>query len=115
MKDSRNLILAIVLSMAVVFGWQYFIAGPQLERAQQQAEIAAQQDGATESSLATPPDEEADSLPGQPSATTYESREAAIASQPRVPIATPALVGSVNLVGARIDDLRLTRYNEVPD
>ena len=43
MENNRNIILAIVLSMIVLFGWQFFVAGPQLERAQQQAQIAAEQ------------------------------------------------------------------------
>ena len=42
-SDNRNVILAVVLSMIVLFGWQFFIAGPQLEQAQRQAEIAAAQ------------------------------------------------------------------------
>jgi len=116
MNDSRNMILAIVLSMAVLFGWQYFVAGPQLEQAQRQAEIAAQQQAEAEGAdLAAIGDEEADSLPGSPAIATFETREAALASQPRVPIETPALSGSINLVGARIDDLRLNRYTETPD
>ena len=39
MENNRNIILAIVLSMAVLFGWQFFVAGPQMQRAQQQAQI----------------------------------------------------------------------------
>ena len=31
MSENRNLILAIVLSAAVLFGWQYFVAGPQMQ------------------------------------------------------------------------------------
>ena len=31
MENNRNIILAIVLSMAVLFGWQFFVAGPQME------------------------------------------------------------------------------------
>ena len=42
-ETNRNMIIAIVLSVVVLFGWQFFIAGPQLQRQQQQAEIAAQQ------------------------------------------------------------------------
>ena len=116
MNDSRNMILAIVLSMAVLFGWQYFVAGPQLEQAQRQAEIAAQQAAEAEGAdLAAIGDEEADNLPGSPAVVTFETREAALASQPRVPLETEALSGSINLVGARIDDLRLNRYTETPD
>ncbi|MEX0859468.1 MAG: membrane protein insertase YidC, partial [Cucumibacter sp.] len=42
MNETRNYILAIVLSLVVLIGWQFFIAGPQLERAQRQAEFAQQ-------------------------------------------------------------------------
>ena len=52
-SDNRNVILAVVLSMIVLFGWQFFIAGPQLEQAQRQAEIAAQQQAEAEQ-LAVP-------------------------------------------------------------
>ena len=41
-SDNRNVILAVVLSMIVLFGWQFFVAGPQMERAQQQAQIQAE-------------------------------------------------------------------------
>ncbi len=39
--DNKNFVLAIVLSMAIIFGWQYFYAGPIAER--QAKEQAAQQ------------------------------------------------------------------------
>ena len=32
MNENRNLILAVLLSAVVLFGWQYFVAGPQLEK-----------------------------------------------------------------------------------
>ena len=37
--ENRNMILAIALSMTVLFGWQVFIVGPELEKeaARQQA------------------------------------------------------------------------------
>ncbi|KKC38079.1 insertase [Devosia epidermidihirudinis] len=116
MKDNRNVILAIVLSMAVLFGWQFFVAGPQLERAQQQAQIAAEQKAAADAALATPV------TPGQAAATpapvgtqTYADRETAIAATQRVTIDTADLEGSLNLTGARLDDLRLKAYRETVD
>ena len=54
MNDSRNVILAIVLSIVVLFGWQYFIAGPAAERAAKQAEITQQQQQAQTAAAATP-------------------------------------------------------------
>lgn len=122
MNDQRNMILAIVLSMAVLFGWQFFIAGPQLEQAQRQAETAAEQQAAGEVArdgldIAAPQGE-----PGAGAATSsstdilsFATRDAALAASPRVPIRTPAVSGSINLVGARIDDLHLLRYRETID
>ena len=43
------------------------------------------------------------------------TREAAIAASPRVALDTPSLSGSINLIGARLDDLRLKNYHETVD
>ena len=43
MLDNRNFLIAIALSLAVLVGWQFFIAGPQMQKARQQQEIAAEQ------------------------------------------------------------------------
>ena len=51
--NNRNMIIAIALSLVVVFGWQFFISGPQLEQAQKRAELAQQQ-ATADTSLATP-------------------------------------------------------------
>ena len=48
-------------------------------------------------------------VPSAPAAA-YPSREAAIAASPRVKIDSPALIGSINLKGGRIDDLVLRDY-----
>src|SRR5690606_31444946 len=40
---------------------------------------------------------------------------AAVAATPRVAIDTESLVGSINLVGGRLDDLRLKKYHETVD
>ena len=113
MENNRNIILAIVLSMIVLFGWQFFVAGPQLERAQQQAQIAAEQQAAANPGLATP------TTPGeaaQPAAATgtatFAGRDAALAASARVLIDTEDLAGSVNLTGALLDDLHLKQYRE---
>ncbi len=116
MNEGRNYVLAIGLSILVLVGWQYFVAGPQLERAQQQAEIAAQQEQAT-SSTADLPTPSADGTPqtSAPSIGIVGSRDEIIAQGDRVAIATDALTGSINLTGGRIDDLRLKRYHETVD
>ena len=112
--DHRNMILAIALSMIVLFGWQFFIAGPQLEQAQRQAELAQQQQAAADNGLATPATPGETVVPQQASGT-FATREQALEASVRVPIDTPALAGSINLTGARLDDLRLKQYQETVD
>jgi YidC/Oxa1 family membrane protein insertase len=124
--NNRNFIIAIVLSMAVLFGWQFFIAGPELERAQKQQGIARQQaaenaatppaPGATTATPATPGATPPAATGTTPSVTqTAETREAALAQSERVPIATGSITGSINLTGGRIDDVRLEQYRETVD
>src|ERR1700745_1756923 len=99
MGDHKNTILAIVLSLLVVVGWQYFVGYPQMEKQREQAQLKQQeqtqtQPGATQPKAAqpgatpgagTPPP-----LPGTaaPSVATA-SRDAVIAASPRIAIATP--------------------------
>jgi YidC/Oxa1 family membrane protein insertase len=117
-ETNRNMILAIVLSMVVIFGWQFFVANPQLERAQRQAEIAAQQAAATNPGLATSSEGApavaagSGTAPTSSAATGFADRAAAIAATSRVAIDTPALIGSINLTGGRLDDLQLKKYTE---
>jgi len=117
-SDNRNVILAVVLSMIVLFGWQFFIAGPQLEQAQRQAEIAAQQRAEAEQ-LAVP-STNADGTAVAPASGTdtpraFTDRATAVAASERVTISTADLEGSINLTGARIDDLLLKQYRETVD
>ncbi|MCD7058904.1 membrane protein insertase YidC [Pelagibacterium xiamenense] len=114
-ENNRNMILAVVLSMIVLFGWQYFVAGPQLEQAQQEA---AQQQAAESADIAAPVAETGaagEAPSGTSDIVSFESREAALAASDRVAIDTGALSGSINLTGARIDDLHLLRYQETTD
>ena len=127
MSDSRNTILAVILSGLVLIGWQYFYNVPQMEkqRAAQQAqsELAkpAPQPGTTTAPATTPqtgaaPAPSADApATNQPASATPVSRATAIASTPRVKIDTPRLSGSISLKGARIDDLSLVQFRETVD
>lgn len=117
MNEGRNYVLAIGLSILVLVGWQFFVAGPQLERAQRQAEIAAQQEQ-SQSDVSDLPTPSADGSTADVATQTtgiVGSREDVIAQGDRVTIETVALTGSINLTGGRIDDLRLKRYHETVD
>lgn len=118
-QDQRNMIIAVVLSLIVVIGWQIFVVGPQVEEAQRQAEVLAQQTAA-EADIAVPVTENGEVATPNSNQTNvaqvFESREAALAATTdRVFIETESLSGSLNLVGARIDDLSLTKFNEEVD
>jgi YidC/Oxa1 family membrane protein insertase len=127
MSDSRNTILAVILSGLVLIGWQYFYNVPQMEkqRAAQQAqsELAkpAPQPGTATTPAATPQTGGAPapsaSTPAtnQPAAGAPVSRDTAIAAVPRVRIDTPRVSGSISLKGARIDDLSLVQFRETVD
>ncbi len=112
MTDQRNLILAIALSIAILLGFQYFYEGP---RVQQQA---AQQAAQTEQQV-VPGAGPGATVPGAAAPETVKDRAALLAEQTaagtRVKIDSPALHGSINLVGARIDDLTLADYRTTPD
>jgi len=124
MSDNRNMIIAIVVSMAILIGWQYFFGIPQAERQRQAAEqqrIAAQQQapapGSTPPAATTPGTSAPGSVPqaGQPAPGQVLTRQQAIDATPRAAIDTPSLKGSISLKGGRVDDLLLTQYHETVD
>jgi YidC/Oxa1 family membrane protein insertase len=122
-EDNKNLILAIALSLAVLLGWQYFYAAPEAERQRQLAQ--QQQSTQVNPNAPNPPASPSQAggasptvpgtVPSTPAAPVIESREAALARTKRVPIDTPAIAGSINLRGGRIDDVALKNYRETVD
>jgi YidC/Oxa1 family membrane protein insertase len=130
MNDQKNMLLAIVLSGIVLFGWQYFVGMPQVEKqrqqqqAQQQAQKQAQAPAATPGAPETPA-APGTPVPGQPGAPQIGApaspagqvftRETVLAAGPRIPVETPLMKGSIALKGGRIDDLALTQYRETVD
>jgi YidC/Oxa1 family membrane protein insertase len=123
MTDSRNFIIAIALSIVVLLGWQYFFANPQIERARQEQQRIEQVQKQQAGQQAQPSGDAA--TPGatvsgvSPTADVgvagVLTRDAALAQSPRVPIETTRLSGSINLKGARLDDLRLNEFHETVD
>jgi YidC/Oxa1 family membrane protein insertase len=114
-EDSRNLILAIALSVLVLIGWQYFFAAPQLQK-----DRAAQQQTQTQTQAQTTPapavgGAPALAPPGAPAQAAPKTRADALAASPRVAIDTPSLGGSIDLTGGMIDDVVLKTYHETID
>lgn len=108
-SENRNTILAIVLSLVVLLGWQYFFIAPEQER--QRAALEAQQQAAQLAPDAQNPQAPTPTptTPGQanaPSAgagatTGIATRDAALTASQRIVIDTPRLSGSINLTGDR--------------
>ncbi len=124
MENNRNYFIAIALSVVILFGWQYFYMGPKLEAERVAAEQAAatQSDTSAKTGTETPvANTSGEPVPGNDSAApsaaalNTETREAALNETARIVIDTPALSGSINLTGARLDDLHLKNYHETVD
>ena len=106
-ESNRNLILAVVLSAAVLFGWQYFVAGPAMKADQARQALLHKE----EKKPAGP-----GAVPTVAGGAAHMTRAKALeAGGQRVRIDTPDVDGSLLLKGARIDDLRLKKYRETTD
>src|SRR5437867_681830 len=102
-ENNRNFILAIVLSIGVLFGWQYFFVprhppqAPATQTAQQQPAQQPVQPGAPQPSgeSGAPVPAPGAGLPAGAPQTATQTRDEALASAPRVAIDTPGIKGSV--------------------
>src|SRR6056300_1060855 len=110
--ENRNLILAVALSMAVLFGWQLLVIQPEMEKEQAQQALIAEQQAATAKT------KNADGTPAITSTGDVTNVTPGVAGQDvvsadtakRVTIDAPLVQGSFSLQGARIDDVVLTSY-----
>lgn len=120
-EDTRNMVLAIALSIFVLIGWNVlqpvFFPPPPAPPISE----TAQSGDAGVPSAANAPAGDAAGVPtvsgGAISAdgTVEATREDALALAPRVTIDTPRIRGSINLRGGRFDDLILSDYRQELD
>jgi YidC/Oxa1 family membrane protein insertase len=105
--DSKNLVLAMVLCLVIILAFNLLAPPPKVTPPPQTTQQSAAQQSATGPSGAAP----ALASSSEPKLTRAEG----VAASPRVAIETPSLQGSINLKGARLDDLTLLHYHESVD
>jgi YidC/Oxa1 family membrane protein insertase len=119
MTDQKNTLLAILLSLVVLVGWQYFFGlgqvhqPPKGPQTQQAPAGGAQTQQAPAGGANAPVPGQAPNTAAAPKVLTRA--EALKQSGDRIAIETPSLKGSIALKGARIDDVLLTQYQETVD
>ena len=103
MENNRNFLLAMVLSIAVLVGWQFFVISPRM------TDEGAATTTAAEGSLQSPtvpagtPQEQAvapagrESIPQAAAQVDTLTRDAAIAASPRVTLDTPSLLSLIHI------------------
>lgn len=100
-KDNNsNLLIAVTLSVLILVGFQYFFVKPQQEQYKQYQQAQAEK----KVQALKAPEVEAAAAP--------RNRDLVVKDNPRIAITTEELQGSINLKGAKLDDLSFVKYHE---
>jgi YidC/Oxa1 family membrane protein insertase len=103
-EDKRNIVVAMVLAMLILVGWQfatdYFLPA--------QAPATKATDGRSVAVAA----DQAGVIPPTQRPAVARTVATALGENARIPVETPKLRGSINLKGARIDDLVMVNYRQ---
>ena len=118
MPEQRNLILAIVLSVTIIIGFQYFYELPRIQEEQRRQAAIEESTGSSiaptpspgqsgTTATTTAPAAPGSVPTGQPVAA---SRDTVLAEGERIIIDNGRLTGSFAVTGSRIDDIVMTDY-----
>ncbi len=102
--ETRNLVAAICLSMAVLIGYQILFVDPKKDLYQQENITKENNDT---SNIPLPENVGSGITTSDNSATTDQNK-----TVPRISMESKEVSGSISLRGARIDDVTLTQYRE---
>jgi len=102
MKEQGNLLLAIVLSLLILLGFQYFFESPKIEKEVEKKKQLKQTEDSLKNNLANLEDE----------VVGYLELDDALDKDERIKIDAPRLQGSISLKGLKIDDLTFKDYKE---
>ena len=111
--DTKNVLMAVILSTMIIVGWQVFVVDPDLKK--EKATTTIQQKDSKQSNTAS----------GKPTAPSLSaktkapektiSRTDAINQEKRIILENGKLKGSISLKGALIDDITFKVYKETLD
>ncbi len=107
--DTRNVILAVVLSAAILFGFEFFYNAPQRQK------LAAQEQARIETQVQAQPRQATTDAPAAAPATAPREQVLAASADARIVIDTPRMDGSIALRGGRLDDISLKDYRRTTE
>ena len=111
--QNKNLILATVLSLAVILVWTVFFPAPEIAAPTESSIVSADGTVATPNAVtALTPTAQTDAANV---VATGAAAPAALLAAPRTAIETPRLSGTISLLGGRIDELKLSDYKVTQD
>jgi len=109
-QNQRNIILAVVLTALVLFGWEagvrYFYPQARTPAKVEQAAVPATSGSVPNATR------EGGLRDAAEIALEKQDLKSALSAGGRVPIVAPGLSGSINLTGALVDDLTINRHRE---
>ncbi|MDG2313064.1 MAG: membrane protein insertase YidC [Alphaproteobacteria bacterium] len=117
--DNKNLFMAIAVSLAILFGWQFFVEGPRQEAqlVEQERQAAIMKENikangklATDGSIQLPP-----AVHNNMMNANTKPRNEVISANQRVKLTSKSLSGSINLDNGRIDDIVMEEYRNSID
>lgn len=121
MDDKRNIIMAVLLTGIILFGWPLFMEQffPEMvndnDAVEQVSDPATNQAATNDSAPAVPTAPGSANIATDAAAGQVRALAAVLPESSRVTIETPRLSGSINLQGAKIDDLTLTDHTVALD
>ena len=115
MDNSRNLILAVVLSAVLLFGWDFAMSRLYPEPAAPTAPAVTERADTPAERAAPKRTREGGLLDPADIAAEERDLETELVSAERVKIDSPEVIGSINPVGARIDDVTLKTHRQSID
>ena len=101
MNEQGNLLLAIVLSLLILLGFQYFFEKPELKKEAERKSSSEQKEDLIKNSV-----DSEDNITG------YLKLEDALDKDKRIKIDSSRLQGSISLKGLKIDDLTFKDYKD---